>query len=120
MDLGSFLIELSLNLSKYLDFLFQDFRIDPAYYVWELIGFVGEGIFFSRFVVQWIATERKKRTVVPLSFWYLSILGSAIILAYALHKNSAVFTVATIAGMLIYFRNLHIAHRHKAQSVADG
>jgi len=102
-----------------LDFLQTDFTADPAKYVWMLIGFVGEGIFFSRFVIQWIATERKKRTVVPMAFWYLSILGSAVVLAYSIHKLDPVFIAATVLGMVIYFRNLHIA-KGQLPSAAQG
>jgi lipid-A-disaccharide synthase-like uncharacterized protein len=79
---------------------------------WALIGFVGQGLFFSRFVVQWIATEIKKTPTVPVAFWYLSLAGSAITLSYAISIGSIVFILAFCLNMLIYLRNLYYIHIH--------
>ena len=59
--------------------------------VWLAIGFIGQALFFGRFFVQWIASERRKQSVVPRSFWYLSLGGGAVLLAYAIHRRDPVF-----------------------------
>jgi lipid-A-disaccharide synthase-like uncharacterized protein len=73
---------------------------------WVIIGFAGQFVFFMRFIVQWIASEKKKEVVIPVSFWYLSIAGTLIILAYAIHIKDIVFTTAQVASLFIYARNL--------------
>lgn len=83
--------------------------------VWMLVGLAGQFTFFLRFVVQWIASERKKRTVVPLAFWYLSLAGTVLVLAYALYKKDPVFILAYSLNIFLYVRNLIIAKRNPAQ-----
>lgn len=78
---------------------------------WLALGLLGQAVFFARFFVQWIASERKKRSVVPLAFWYLSIGGGLILLAYALYRRDPVFIVGQAAGLLIYTRNLILIAR---------
>jgi lipid-A-disaccharide synthase-like uncharacterized protein len=73
---------------------------------WVIIGFLGQFIFFLRFIVQWLASEKQERVVVPLMFWYLSIGGSLIILAYSIHIRDIVFSTAQVASLFIYGRNL--------------
>jgi lipid-A-disaccharide synthase-like uncharacterized protein len=78
---------------------------------WLALGLLGQAVFFARFFVQWIASERRKRSVVPLAFWYLSIGGGLILLAYAAYRRDPVFILGQAAGLLIYTRNLIlIAH----------
>jgi lipid-A-disaccharide synthase-like uncharacterized protein len=84
-------------------------RLDPAG-IWYVVGFVGQFIFMMRFVVQWIATERKKQVVVPLAFWYLSLVGSLITIVYAVYRRDPVFTAAFCLNILIYMRNLYFIH----------
>jgi lipid-A-disaccharide synthase-like uncharacterized protein len=72
---------------------------------------LGEGVFFLRFVVQWWASERKKRTVVPMLFWHLSLVGTVIVLAYAVYVVNWVFMLAYSLNIVIYVRNLAIAKR---------
>jgi lipid-A-disaccharide synthase-like uncharacterized protein len=79
--------------------------------VWMGIGFLGEGLFGMRFVIQWIATERKKRSVVPAAFWHLSVLGSALVLSYAIYLVNPVFIVASAIPLPIYLRNLYFIHK---------
>ena len=79
---------------------------------WLLVGLVGQGIFFSRFLVQWIASERSKRSVIPVSFWWLSIAGGFILLGYAIHQKDPVFILGQSCGALIYCRNLHLLGRN--------
>ena len=80
--------------------------------VWKVIGWLGNVVFFSRFFVQWYATERRRRVVVPAAFWWLSLVGSLLLLAYSLHQRDAVFIVAYLFTWIPYIRNLVIHHRH--------
>ncbi|MEX0672721.1 MAG: lipid-A-disaccharide synthase N-terminal domain-containing protein [Candidatus Paceibacterota bacterium] len=75
---------------------------------WVLFGFGAQFVFFLRFIVQWIASERARETVVPLSFWYLSIAGAAMILVYAIYRVDIVFIAGQGLALLIYVRNLVI------------
>jgi lipid-A-disaccharide synthase-like uncharacterized protein len=81
---------------------------------WVAIGFAGQACFFSRFLVQWIASERAGRSVVPRAFWFLSIAGSLIILSYAIWRRDPVFTVGQSIGLFIYTRNLILLRRENA------
>lgn len=78
---------------------------------WVLIGFFGQFLFFMRFIVQWLASEKKGRVVIPKMFWYLSIAGTLVILAYAIHIKDIVFTVAQVLSLFIYGRNLMFERR---------
>jgi len=85
--------------------------------VWMAVGFIGQVIFGLRFVIQWIQTERKRKSVIPLSFWYLSLLGSMILLTYAIVRRDPVFIAGFSLNMAIYLRNLYFIHRGpKAQT----
>jgi lipid-A-disaccharide synthase-like uncharacterized protein len=75
---------------------------------WLFFGLGGQAIFFSRFLVQWIESERKKRSVIPVSFWWLSIVGSLTLLIYAIHQKDPVFIIGQSCGVLIYLRNLQL------------
>ena len=79
--------------------------------IWMIIGFVGQGFFSARFIVQWIMSEIKKQSIIPLGFWYFSLLGGATLFAYALHKEDPVFIVGQGAGLLIYSRNLYLIRK---------
>ena len=79
--------------------------------IWMGLGFLGQAAFSGRFLVQWVASERAGRSLVPTAFWYLSLLGSALLLAYAIHQRDPVFILGQSAGILIYFRNLRLVHR---------
>jgi len=83
---------------------------------WVTVGFAGQFIFFMRFVVQWLASERAGKTVVPVAFWYLSMGGSLMVLAYAIYKFDPVFMAAYSLNMLIYVRNLYIARRQPSRA----
>jgi lipid-A-disaccharide synthase-like uncharacterized protein len=80
-----------------------------------VLGFAGQVLFGSRFFVQWWASERRGRVVIPRMFWYLSLLGGVTLLAYALHKRDPVFALGQAAGVLIYVRNLTLARREQQQ-----
>ena len=81
---------------------------------WKVIGWLGNFVFFARFFLQWYATERRKQVVVPVAFWWLSLAGSLLLLAYALfslHNSVIIFSYAF--NWIPYVRNLIIHHRHK-------
>ena len=78
---------------------------------WLALGLLGQLLFSGRFLVQWIASERRKTSIVPRSFWYLSIAGGATLLGYAIYKRDPVFILGQSAGLLIYARNLWFTYR---------
>ena len=80
-------------------------------HVWLAIGLLGQALFSSRFLVQWIASERQKQSVVPPEFWYFSIGGGLSLLAYAIYRLDPVFIVGQAAGLLVYARNVYFIHR---------
>jgi lipid-A-disaccharide synthase-like uncharacterized protein len=82
--------------------------------VWKVIGWLGNAVFFSRFLVQWYATEKRKQVVVPALFWWLSLTGSLLLLSYALfHQQDSVFIFAYAFTWIPYIRNLIIHNRHE-------
>lgn len=88
------------------------------WHVWKVIGWLGNCVFFSRFIVQWYATERKKQVVVPSAFWWLSLVGSMCLLSYALfYQRDSVFIFAYAFTWIPYVRNLMIHRRHKKAHV---
>jgi lipid-A-disaccharide synthase-like uncharacterized protein len=78
---------------------------------WLVIGFLGQGLFASRFIIQWIYSEKVKKSVIPTAFWYFSLIGGATLLAYAIHREDPVFIVGQASGLLIYLRNLQFIRR---------
>ena len=78
---------------------------------WLTVGFLGQALFSMRFIVQWIKSERMKRSVVPLAFWYFSLAGGAALFVYALHRSDPVFVVGQGLGIFIYLRNLWLIYR---------
>ncbi len=79
--------------------------------MWLAVGFLGQGLFSARFLVQWICSERAKKSVIPVSFWYLSLCGSVLLLVYAIHRKDPVFIIGQTMGNLIYARNLILIRR---------
>ena len=79
--------------------------------VWLGIGLLGQIFFSARFLVQWIASERLRRSVVPKAFWYFSIGGGATLLAYAIYRRDPVFIIGQGAGLFVYARNLYFIRR---------
>ena len=86
--------------------------------LWIGIGFVGQALFSARFFVQWLASERAKRSIVPLAFWYFSLVGGIVLLSYAVHKRDPVFIVGQATGVFVYLRNLYLLRsgRQKAEA----
>jgi lipid-A-disaccharide synthase-like uncharacterized protein len=81
-----------------------------------VIGFVAQFMFFGRFLVQWIASERCGRTVIPVSFWYLSLVGSLGLLFYAIVKADPVFILGQSMGCVVYVRNLMLTYRPRDEA----
>ena len=97
---------------EWLAKLLTDFWQLPAWEkVWLAIGFAGQLLFMTRFIVQWIVSERHKRSVIPVAFWYLSLAGSLTLLSYAIHKRDPVFILGLSLNSLIYIRNLSLIYR---------
>jgi lipid-A-disaccharide synthase-like uncharacterized protein len=86
-----------------------------------LFGVIGQTIFFSRFLIQWIASEKKKESHIPLVFWYLSIGGALLTLVYAVWRRDPVFSIAQVVGLFVYVRNLMLIQnsRKSANAVAS-
>jgi len=85
---------------------------------WFIIGFTGQVVFGGRFILQWIASEYKKRSYVPVAFWYISLAGSLILLAYSIHRKDLVFMLGLSLNTLIYVRNLHLIYKHAGKSAS--
>jgi len=79
--------------------------------IWVGIGFLGQGLFFGRWIVQWVVSERKAESRVPVSFWYLSLIGGLITLAYAIYRRDPVFIAGQSIGAIVYIRNLILIAR---------
>ena len=82
--------------------------------MWLIVGFTGQALFSARFLIQWLASERAKQSVIPVIFWYFSIFGGTTLFIYALHKQDPVFIVGQGTGLLIYARNLYFVLRTKS------
>lgn len=85
--------------------------------LWLIVGLTGQILFSLRFLVQWLASEKEKRSIIPVSFWYFSIAGSFLLLAYAIHRQDPVFILGQSMGFGIYIRNLVLIDRHKKDSI---
>ncbi|UVL80925.1 lipid-A-disaccharide synthase N-terminal domain-containing protein [Pseudomonas putida] len=83
--------------------------------LWLIIGFAGQAVFTGRFVLQWLYSEFKRRSVIPVGFWYLSMLGSALLLTYAIYRQDPVFIIGQSFGFLVYLRNLQLIARNQKQ-----
>ena len=83
--------------------------------LWLIIGFAGQAVFTGRFVLQWLYSEFKRRSVIPVGFWYLSMLGSTLLLTYAIYRQDPVFIIGQSFGFLVYLRNLQLIARHQEQ-----
>ena len=90
---------------------------DSTPWYWWVIGFGGQAVFASRFWVQWLASERAKRSVMPISFWYLSLFGGVLSLCYAIYRLDPVFILGQCTGTVIYARNLALIRGEAARAV---
>ena len=86
---------------------------------WTIVGFIGQALFSARFIVQWIASERAKRSIVPDAFWLFSIAGGVVLLSYAIYRRDPVFIAGQGAGLAIYTRNVvFILRERRAKQIA--
>lgn len=83
--------------------------------LWLGVGFLGQALFSLRFLVQWISSERQRRSVVPVAFWYFSLAGGAVLLSYAIWRQDPVFILGQGAGLVIYLRNLQFRLRERRE-----
>ena len=84
--------------------------------LWLIIGFAGQALFTARFLVQWIASERKRDSVVPVAFWWLSLLGGLTLLSYASYRQDPVIIVGQAMGLVVYARNLMLVGKAKRRA----
>ena len=89
---------------------------DPK--IWIVIGFIGQALFSARFIIQWFVSERARRSIIPMAFWYFSLAGGAVLLTCALYKRDPVFIVGQGMGLIVYLRNLYLIRtgRQKAEA----
>ena len=83
---------------------------------WLIVGFAGQAIFTARFLVQWVASEKKRDAVVPVAFWWLSMVGGLTLLSYAVHKQDPVIIVGQGLGVFIYVRNLMLVSKARRRA----
>jgi lipid-A-disaccharide synthase-like uncharacterized protein len=107
------LIDLSHAVGDYLHDVFI-VRLDW----WVLLGFIAQAMFTMRFLVQWLASERVGKSVIPLAFWWFSISGGLLLFAYALYRRDPVFILGQGFGVFVYLRNLQFVLRERRQSAA--
>ena len=86
--------------------------------LWIGIGLVGQLLFTSRFLVQWIASERRRESVVPVAFWWFSLAGGVTLLGYALWRHDPVFIMGQAMGLVVYARNLTLIHAKSREAAA--
>lgn len=86
--------------------------------IWLGIGFLGQALFSARFIVQWLASERVRQSVIPHAFWWLSLAGGVTLLAYALWRGDPVFVFGQSLGLVVYVRNLMLIRRHRHSAAA--
>ena len=85
---------------------------------WLVVGFGGQLLFTARMVVQWIASERRRESIVPISFWYLSLSGGWMLLIYAIYRRDPVIIFGQVLGVVVYSRNLILIHRRRWHQTA--
>jgi len=78
---------------------------------WICLGLFAQFLFFMRFVIQWIASERRKKSVVPIQFWYLSLIGGILLLIYSIYRKDIVFIIGQGSGCIVYIRNLMLIYK---------
>jgi len=83
--------------------------------IWVGIGLLGQALFSARFLVQWLFSEKHRQSIIPESFWYLSLGGGLILFAYALYRKDPVFILGQSSGCLIYLRNIYFIRRKKPE-----
>ena len=87
--------------------------------IWLVIGFAGQLLFGLRFLIQWICSEIKQESHIPIIFWYFSISGGTVLLIYAIHINDPVFIVGQAMGLIVYLRNLRLIYKKEKSLAAE-
>lgn len=87
---------------------------------WLIIGFVGQALFGARFIIQWVVSEKKGESTIPMAFWYCSIGGAVVLLSYAIYKQDPVFIVGQSLGSIVYVRNLILIDRKRKSMASPG
>ena len=83
--------------------------------IWVMVGFLGQAMFSARFIIQWFVSEKAKESIVPIAFWYFSILGGMTLLTYAIWRRDPVIICGQAGGLMIYARNLWFIHSKRAR-----
>ena len=119
---SAFIEGVAVSVSELLVFLFPFLPADlpekPAV-VMLVVGFGGQFLFASRFIIQWLVSERGQRSVIPMAFWYFSIAGGAVLLLYAIWRKDPVIICGQSLGLFIYLRNLTLIHRERGNRTQD-
>jgi lipid-A-disaccharide synthase-like uncharacterized protein len=84
---------------------------------WVIVGFIAQGLFTARFGVQWIASEKRKKSHIPEAFWYFSLIGGLLLLVYSIHRKDPVYIIGQATGVFIYMRNIYFILRNKKNVV---
>ena len=85
--------------------------------MWLVIGFLGQALFSMRFLIQWIYSEKNKKSVIPLAFWYFSLAGGLTLLSYAIYRGDPVFIAGQGLGIFIYLRNLMLIKKNHTNDI---
>ena len=94
-----------------MDWLMHVLNVRDGYELaWVGVGLCGQTMFLVRFLVQWIVSERARRSIIPVSFWYFSIGGAAVLLVYAIYREDPVFILGQSLGFVVYIRNIWLVH----------
>lgn len=97
-----------------IDWLKDVLHVETGYELaWIGIGLAGQVLFMLRFIVQWVVSERARRSIVPVSFWWFSVAGAAILLLYAIHRMDPVFILGQSLGFFVYFRNIRLVRNER-------
>jgi lipid-A-disaccharide synthase-like uncharacterized protein len=105
-----------MNIAKFAQWWAQVSSVELA---WLVFGFAAQGMFFMRFVLQWLASERVKRSIVPETFWYFSFVGGFMLFVYAVHRADPVIMLGQLFGLVIYSRNIYLIWLHKKSEQAQ-
>lgn len=93
--------------------------MDLSKTIWIVIGFIGQGLFTARFLIQWIYSEKKRKSIIPTAFWYFSMAGGLTLLAYAIHRKDPVFIAGQATGVVVYLRNLALISKERKRLHAE-
>jgi lipid-A-disaccharide synthase-like uncharacterized protein len=105
--MGGFFAHLMAMTSQYLE------TTSMGDLIWLSVGMLGQLLFMMRFIVQWIHSEKHKKSIIPTSFWYFSLIGGLAVLAYGIHKLEPVIILGQLPGTIVYTRNLILIYRHQ-------